>query len=101
MVNLKELRTKAGLTQEELASKCEIQRSTIAMIETGGNKPSFELALKLSKLFTVSEVAKLLKVNRNFVYDLIRNGELEAVKVGSIKVTKDALNKYLQGVMIK
>lgn len=52
-------------------------------------------------LFTVSEVAELLKVNRNFVYDLIRNGELEAVKVGSIKVTKDALNKYLQGVMIK
>lgn len=52
-------------------------------------------------LFTVSEVAKLLKVNRNFIYDLIKNGELEAVRVGSIKVTKDALNKYLQGVMIK
>lgn len=59
MVNLKELRTKAGLTQEELASKCEIQRSTIAMIETGGNKPSFELALKLSKALncTVEELA--------------------------------------------
>ena len=46
-------------------------------------------------LFTVSEVAKLLKVNRNFVYDLIRNGELEAVKVGSIKVTKEAVDKYV------
>lgn len=59
MVNLKELRLKAGLTQEELASKCEIQRSTIAMIETGGNKPSFELALKLSKVLncTVEELA--------------------------------------------
>lgn len=52
-------------------------------------------------LFTVSEVAKLLKVNRNFIYDLIKNGELEAVKVGSIKVRKEALDRYLQGVMIK
>lgn len=59
MVNLKELRLKAGLTQEELASKCEIQRSTIAMIERGVNKPSFELALKLSKELncTVEELA--------------------------------------------
>lgn len=59
MVNLKELRNKAGLTQEELASKCEIQRSTIAMIEGGVNKPSFELALKLSKALncTVEELA--------------------------------------------
>ena len=35
-------------------------------------------------LFTVSEVAKMLKVNRNFVYNLIKNGELEAVKNGNI-----------------
>lgn len=51
-------------------------------------------------LFTVSEVAKLLKVNRNFVYDLIRNGELEAVKVGSIKVTREAVDKYVGGKVI-
>lgn len=51
-------------------------------------------------LFTVSEVAKLLKVNRNFVYDLIRNGELEAVKVGSIKVTKEAVDKYVSDRVI-
>ena len=37
-------------------------------------------------LLTVAEVAKMLKVNRNFVYNLINNGELEAVRVGSIKV---------------
>ena len=51
-------------------------------------------------LFTVSEVAKLLKVNRNFVYDLIRNGELEAVKVGSIKVTREAVDKYVSDKVI-
>lgn len=51
-------------------------------------------------LFTVSEVAKLLKVNRNFIYDLIKNGELEAVKVGSIKVTKEAVDEYVKNNVI-
>ena len=46
-------------------------------------------------LLSVSEVAKLLKVNRNFVYKIINNGELEAVKIGSIKVRREALNEYI------
>ena len=52
-------------------------------------------------LYTVSEVAKLLKVNKNFVYNLIKNGELEAVKVGSIKVKKEALNRYIENNIIR
>ena len=51
-------------------------------------------------LYTVTEVAKLLKVNRNFVYNLINNGELEAVKIGSIKVRKEALNRYVNNNII-
>ena len=47
-------------------------------------------------LYTVTEVAKLLKVNRNFVYNLINNGELEAVRIGSIKVREEALNRYVE-----
>ena len=47
-------------------------------------------------LYTVTEVAKLLKVNRNFVYKLINDGELEAVRIGSIKVRKEALNRYVE-----
>lgn len=46
-------------------------------------------------LLTVTEVAKALKVNRNFVYKLIKDGELEAVKIGSIKVKKEALTDYV------
>ena len=49
----------------------------------------------MNKLLTVSEVAKLLRVNRNFVYNLIKNGELEAVRIGSIKVREEALNRYV------
>ena len=52
-------------------------------------------------LYTVSEVAKLLKVNKNFVYKLIKEGELEAVKIGSIKVRRDALDRYIENNIIR
>lgn len=51
-------------------------------------------------LYTVSEVSKMLKVNRNYVYKLIKNGELEAVKIGSIKIKKDVLTKYINDNVI-
>ena len=51
-------------------------------------------------LLTVSEVAKMLKVNRNFVYKLIKDGELEAVRIGSIKVREEALNQYVNNNII-
>ena len=54
MPNLKELRTAKGLTQEQLANECGVQRTTITMIEIGENKPSVELAKKLGKLFDVT-----------------------------------------------
>ena len=47
-------------------------------------------------LYTVTEVAKLLKVNKNFVYKIINDGELEAVRIGSIKVKQEALNQYIE-----
>ena len=52
-------------------------------------------------LYTVTEVAKLLKVNKNFVYKIINDGELEAVKIGSIKVRREALNRYVENNIIR
>ena len=49
---------------------------------------------------SVSEVAKMRKVNRNFVYKIINNGELEAVRIGSIKVKQEALTKYVNNNII-
>ena len=53
MIDLKELRIAKGLTQEQLASECGVQRTTITMIELGENKPSVELAKKLGVIFEV------------------------------------------------
>ena len=47
-------------------------------------------------LYTVSEVAKLLKTNVNYVYTLIKKGYLPALKLGSYKVRKISIDKFLQ-----
>ena len=47
-------------------------------------------------LFTVAEVAKLLKTNTNYVYELIRKGFLPALKLGSFKIRKSALLEFLE-----
>ena len=53
LLNLKELRTEKGYTQEELANKCDVSRNAISMIEIGINKPSVELAKKFGEIFDV------------------------------------------------
>ena len=47
------LRTKKGLTQEELASKLAITRQTVISIEKGNYTPSVLLALKIASVFKV------------------------------------------------
>ena len=47
-------------------------------------------------LYTVSEVAKLIKTNTNYVYELIKKGFLPALKLGSYKVRRAALLEFLK-----
>jgi putative transcriptional regulator len=47
------LRTKKGLTQEELALKLAITRQTVISIEKGNYTPSVLLALKIASVFRV------------------------------------------------
>lgn len=47
------------------------------------------------RLFTVSEVAKRLKVNVNAVYKLIQQGHLKALKLGSLKVAASELESFI------
>ena len=53
MLDLKELRTDAGLTQNEVAELIHVERSTITQIELGVNKPSVKTAMTLGGLFKV------------------------------------------------
>lgn len=50
----------------------------------------------IAYLYTVQEVASFLKVNKNVVYDLIKHGYMKGFKLGSMKVTKAELLKFLK-----
>lgn len=53
MVDLKTLRAKAGMSQQELADECHVVRQTICEIERGANRPSIETAKALAKVLHV------------------------------------------------
>lgn len=52
--SIKELRSEAGLTQEELGGRAGVSRQTIISIEGGRYDPSLALAMKLSSLLGAS-----------------------------------------------
>ncbi len=51
----------------------------------------------ISRLFTVAEVATVMRVSRMTVYRLIRRGNLKAIRVGrNYRVKEDDLELYLR-----
>ena len=46
-------------------------------------------------IYSVQEVAKLLHSSPNYIYQLIYKGYLPAIKLGSMKVLKSSLEKFL------
>jgi excisionase family DNA binding protein len=49
------------------------------------------------KLFTINEVAKILRVHRNTVMKLIYDGELKHSKVGGqYRISENQINDYLE-----
>lgn len=51
---LRDLRARESYTQQELADKANIARSTLAMYEQGHRKPDFEILDTLAEFFDVS-----------------------------------------------
>jgi putative transcriptional regulator len=48
---VQDLRTKRGMTQQELAEELSVSRQTIIAIEKGNYTPSVMLALKIARTF--------------------------------------------------
>lgn len=67
---LKAMRLKQGLSQEDLAHECDVDRSYISMIEVGRNEPS------VTKIF---ELCRGLKIKPSDFFKLIEN-EYEKVR---------------------
>jgi len=47
-------------------------------------------------LYTVKEVSELIHTNPTYVYELIKAKLLPALKLGSYKIRREALNKFLE-----
>lgn len=62
--NLKILRAKYDLTQQDLAEKVDVTRQTIISIEKQRYEPSLSLAFKLAKYFEV-KIEDIFKYEEN------------------------------------
>ena len=61
-INVKKQRLLRGISQEELAEKCDISRNSISLIETGKLNPT---------ILKVVDIAKVLDVNiENLITDV-------------------------------
>jgi putative transcriptional regulator len=49
--NIKDLRIKTKMTQEELAKKVKVRRETIVFLEQGKYNPSLKLAFEIARVF--------------------------------------------------
>ena len=49
----------------------------------------------MNELLEVAEVAKRLKCNKNKVYELIKSGQLQGLKLGRMKVSTIELDNFL------
>jgi putative transcriptional regulator len=48
-IKLKIARVEKGLSQQELADRCEVTRQTIGLIEKGKYNPTLNLCIKIAK----------------------------------------------------
>jgi len=50
----------------------------------------------MHKLYTVQEVADMLKVSKKTIYRLIKSGKLVAIKVRQWRIKKEDLDKMIK-----
>lgn len=68
---IKELRKNAGLTQEQVAERIEMEQNTISVIESGRNFPT---------LITLEKIAKVLNVKLSDFFDYEYLDDIESVR---------------------
>lgn len=59
-INIKSERLRAGISQEELAEKCDISRNSISLIETGKINPTIIRVVDIARELNV-DINKLIR----------------------------------------
>jgi transcriptional regulator with XRE-family HTH domain len=97
--NLQEYRKRLGLTQDQIASFLEVDRSLITRFEIGDREISYPQLKKLSHLFNV-EVEDLLEVDSakreaNFAF-AFRSEGLDSMDLKSIADFQRVVRNYIE-----
>ena len=50
----------------------------------------------MQKLYTIQEVAEMLKVSKKTIYRYIKCGKLKATKIGQWRIKEEDLNKLIK-----
>lgn len=103
-INLKQLRGKHKLTQEEFAVKLGIARSTYSGYETGKTEPDNETLQKIADYFEVSTDYLLGRTDSKFPHGLqlhnpvnmVRLPILGAVRAGEPILMNDNIESYIE-----
>jgi transcriptional regulator with XRE-family HTH domain len=61
---LKRLRLKAGLTQEEVAARAKVTREYVSMLETKKNSPTIEVFIRLCRAVKATPADVIATVER-------------------------------------
>lgn len=86
---LKELREKAGITQQQLADRIWLSKSMVSYYEQSVRSPSPEILVKLSYVFHVS-TDYLLGIERNKTIDV---SELDDDDIRAVQLIVERLKK--------
>lgn len=88
--NMKFYRKRAGLSQAQLAERCNVSNGTIGNIECGITKPSFDL------IFAIAEAVKVPPAEL-FKGDITENDFIES----QFEIVKETLNSAMNDAMEK
>lgn len=89
--NLRDYRKRRNLTQAQLATLCDVPRSTVANIEAGGGNPTLSVMIRLGSALQLS-LEELLSPPR-VECQLFKKGTLPVIKRG--RSAKSVLHKLL------
>ena len=80
---LKQLRTSKKMSQKELAERINIARSVISFYESGDRMPSYEVLIKISRIFNVT-TDYLLGIERGRMVDVSGLNENDVAAVTTV-----------------
>lgn len=96
--NLKALRKRKGITQEELATRLNVVRQTVSKWEKGLSVPDSELLIKLAEILEVP-VSRLLGSKIETAEQLSRINEQLAIKNRRAKRVRKAIAFIVGGII--